>query len=389
MPVLKGILKIAGIVSAYAIFLSAPCWGATGELSFTDCIFAEIFHKLSVTESVTSLRQELKRVVPDTEAARFIEWLSDHYNQNGQTKVSVRDLPPSPNEEFVTETAYLPVMKGVRGLGKNRSNVFSGVIRIRKYQIVEKGTPVLQVMDETGSRVAADFSKLAEGGKNTIFAKLELKVGHPETGADGIFQDALGIVDKPGVVLAEKDIALLFKDRATYEANRPRVERWGKRLRLIRGDGKKVVVNDPTELVTMLDRIGLLHEEAGPDANLNPVSTVHYKRVARKVDLKSKDGRSYSAQVTVDDQIVFTDLITQERVGYKPGERVVELKIPAEFANQTPDQLVETGHVELADLVRTYLAMTLAPGTQAMQGKRSRGMGLLQEENPPMLPLDP
>jgi hypothetical protein len=313
--------------------------------------FSRIFHGILAHASVTSLRQELKTVVLSADGADFLE----RTKAKSGLRISLRDTPEEPGSEFVTNTDYLPSVQGRDATGHQ---TFGGVIRIRDYFIVPRGTLVQQLRQ----LLNLPRSRIAEGDAD--YAKLEFKIGHPDDENPG--QDLDGVVDKPGLVLEKADIAALFSSRESFEAARTGVAARAKALRL-----KGQLVNSDEEVDEVLARIALLHEKAA--GTLKPVWNIRYRREAYRIVFEDSKGQPVEIQLTFDRNIEVTDLATGERFPYGLGEEVIELKIPLAYARLSDQALGDLGLGELAELRADYFALKEAPGTRRGSGKRARG----------------
>jgi hypothetical protein len=372
-------------MGVFCLWLNLAFAQAGKKLALDACDFSLFFHKVGARVNVTTLRHELKAVVEDSVASNFLKRVEhivgdDRLARGARPRVSLRDVPDNVSDAFVTNTDYLPVVHGVDASGKT---TFSGVIRIRNYLVVPKESSVKSVDSMSKLR----YSKLANGDE--LFAKLEFKIGHPELDAAGLLSDQPGVVDKPGITLARRDIDLLLKSPESFEQHRDEILERGLALRLTQKNGSAVAVNDPQELKDMIDRIGKVHRsEIGNEFN-KPVVNIRYKRTARKISFKDPsrklpngEAATFEVQLTVDEDIRLHDFETGEIVQYRPEQRIVELKIPTEYASLSNEELRRRGLGELADLREAYDQLPVAEGTERNRGKRSTGQGLLRENSP-------
>jgi hypothetical protein len=321
-------------------------------LTLSAAEFAAIFHDVKAEATVTSLRLELKGAFDARRARDFVRLVLDRMGE----RASVRDVPSDPSLEYVTNTDILRPFKGIDP--EWDETVYSGLVRIRDYYVVPKGTPVATLRGATGlvrSRIVD-----APGA----FAKLEFKVGHPnEPGPDGELSQMDGVVDKPGVVLDRADIDRLFASPGSFARFRDEILDRGRSL---------TSVNSQAELETMIERIGRLHEAL--PSRLQPWMNVRYRREAYRLRFPNPEGgRDIEAQLTIDRDIEVTLLEDGTRYAYPPDEIVVELKIPVKYATMSDRELERLGLGELAEIRSRYQRMQPAPGTDKGVGKRARG----------------
>lgn len=342
---------------------AGPAWAQQTE--FCAQVFRKLFHEVGSAGSVTTLRQELKVAVKADKAENFLKAITKIV---GSDRIGLRDTPPSPDLSFVTETDYLPAFRGVDEA--SGQNTFGGVIRIRNYRVVPKDLVVDELEDG-----AAKFplSRLADGDGN--YAKLEFKIGHPEEGPDGILRELEGVVDKPGVVLDRADIDALLKSPASFQRSRKAVLRRGLELSQTRG-GVVHKVNDESELNALVERIGEIHKHGEAGEWNAPLYKIRYKRTARRVSFSQP--HPFEVQVTIDEDIWIKNARTGETTRYPADDRIIELKIPVEFAGLSDAELEGRGLGDLARLRRLYLDLPPAPGTVRNSGKRAQGARQLE-----------
>lgn len=345
------------------------------------CLFDAIFQNIGGKPDLTALRMELKAVVSKDTANGL---LNHAHKIVGQQRITLRDVPKDPTLEFVTSTNYFRSVRG-KNMG-DPTHGFKGVIRVREYIVVPKGTAVESLTESQLKKLPR--VKLADGRDH--FVKVEFKIGHPEPDASGKLTLQPGVVDKPGIVLSKRDVALLFSTtntKATFDANWEAVLARGKKLQITGRDGIARPVNDYEELRSLIQRIGLLHEVDTNQNFIKPVMNVRYKREARKIRFdhptrKRSDGspESFDVQLTIDRDIEVTDLIRGEKVSYSDADRVIEFKLPIEFSNMSDAELRKVGLHDLADLRKAYLELPIQPETKRNSGKRARGVRMLEEK---------
>jgi hypothetical protein len=284
--------------------------------------------------------------------------------------MSLRDQPDNGREKFVTDTDYFPV---IRGIGPDGHRVFSGVIRIRNYRIV----PLRTRVSDLDRRDAPIFPlvRLADGEDE--FARLEFKVGHPGMDPVGLFRDVDGVVDKPGVVMSRSDIDLLFASPESYRKNAGKVIDRAIALRKTDRSGNAQPVNNPDEVRGIVARVGELERSPIGQGIRRPALNIRYVRTARKIVFPSplagpKGPPTFEAQITVDQDIRMKDYLTGAKAAFRPGDRVIELKIPTEYADLSDAELNQLGLGDLAAIRRAYQALEPAPGTRRNSGKRAQ-----------------
>ena len=371
------------IFLAGLILITSVVQGGVDAIRLKSCLFQQLFHNITVNEAnVTTLRKELKVKVSEQDSDQFLKTIEEAVGAN---RVSLRDVPENPDEVFITNTDYLTPFKGVDEKGEE---VFSGKIRIRNYFMVSKGTHVKDLKNVKNPR----YSKIADGPSGVIFAKLEFKIGHPEKNTASEVADAPGVVDKPGIVLARKDIDLLLESWGSFLQNRQAVYTRGVGLKLTQKSGKSDYVNNPKELEALLQRIekmhqyihlGLLSGESAGDFSpasriisksvlTQPVANIRYQRTARKIQFHYP--KPFEVQVTMDEGVRVTDFTEKKAFSNDPHHRVIELKIPTEYADRTDAELEAMGLVDLVKIRKAFTALTPVPGSMRGRGKLGPGL---------------
>lgn len=346
---------------------------AVDKINLDPCAFAKIFHHINSEISTTTLRKELKVTVTDSDVAKFLQQIEqivgDHLvTEEKDKRVKFREAPSDPNNYYFTQTDYLPVVKAVSA--KN-GEIYKAYIRLRRYFEVPKGTKTNNFLDAPTTKV----QKLAD--QPGEYVKLEFKVGHPESSHElGESKDMVGVVDKPGITLERKDADALFESKDSYLNSKAAIAQRAKGLTLTGSSGKTKTVNKETDVDTLIERIGLLHDAGLAPQSLKPHHETVYQRTARVVRFKHppqmiEQGLSgeFEVQVTVDADILVKEHATNSMFPFKPNDRVVELKIPTAYANVPDAELEAMGLGQLAQLRNTYLNFDPVQGTLPGRGK--------------------
>lgn len=334
--------------------------------------FAQVFHGISKERvSVTTLRHENRVVTHKPDADAFLASVRHILGDDVQTdpdkmRLNLRDVPDSDELKFITTSDYLRNVIGVDAEGKE---VHRTRIRRRKYIIVEKGMTVDLLATIPPQNL--NYAKLADG--EGPFSKLEFKVGYPVETPTGELVDKPGVVEKPGIVMADADIDLLLSNPEAYRAHRAEITEKTKAFTVTK-KGQSLPVNHPDDVEEMIKRIGWLHEQKWGDDALQPQSNMKYVRNAYKVSFPipgNTEGKTFEVQITFDEDMVQTYLASGNIDRSVPGDTVVELKIPIEYSDLSDKQLGKMGLGELAKLRAQYMAMPAVPDTQRERGKRS------------------
>jgi len=324
-------------------------------------IFIATFHHIGKSEaSVTTQRRERRVAVHQPDAEIFLKRVEQIL---GPGRTELRDVPESREDMFITNTDYL---RTIVATGSKHEELNRARIRIRNYFVVPQGTTseALAAMPTSDLR----YSKIADG--EGVFAKLEFKVGSPDPETQ---IDIEGVVNKPGITLLRSDIDLLLLSPESFRENREAVLERAKSLTLTK-NGIKAFVNNPEETQELFTRIGRLHEQGWQADALHPQSNVRYRRQAYRMFFQIPDdlpGRKFEVQLTFDEDIRQTYLRSGNVDRYDPGDRVIELKIPVEYAGLSDAKLKELGLSELADLRSAYEGLNPLPETERESGKRT------------------
>lgn len=336
-------------------------------LDFCPAAYRRIFHDVSPNKnSVTKSRKERRVAVTTADSDAFLaqarHLLGDDVRPEGSEKrLQVRDVPSDPATMFITNSDYLPTFKATEG-GKD---IHKARIRIRSYFIVPKGTPVEEIKRD-GQKYAR--SKIADG--DDIFVKLEFKVGKPMEDVDtGELTDTPGVVDKPSITIRQADVDLLTASAESFKQNHKDVAKRAKEVTLTKGE-KANLVNDPAEVDAMIARIGILHEQGWDTGRLQPQTNMAYVRDAYRVYFANPNGGApLEVQITFDRDILQTYLRSGVEEKFAADDRIIELKIPEDFADKSDEELRGVGLGELADLRALYLGLTPIEGTKREAGK--------------------
>ncbi len=359
----------AALVGFFAVSAGAA------EVRLPACDFSRLLHGISKVKNTTTLRKEVKVVVPDTSATTFLNQVEGILKKRTRPGVAprtiaLRDEPKDPTTKFVTNTDYFPVFRGV---GAKNERIFSGVIRIRNYRIAPRKTKPV-AFDQAGPS-AFPLVRLADGEDE--LARLEFKVGHPGMDLNGLFQDVDGVVDKPGVLMKRADINTLFRSQASFDKNRGEIEARTEALLRTDSAGKSRRVNNAAEVSALLDRIGEMHRSGLTEHIDSPAVNVRYVRTARKIVFTSPlarpgDPPTFEVQITMDKDVRMKDYATGMISSFPPSDRVIELKIPTDYADLSDAELDNLGLSDLSALRRTYEALSPAPDTRRNSGKRAQ-----------------
>lgn len=342
------------------------CLRASGKSKLCEKVFSDIFHSISQTATTTTLRQELKVTV---KADSAIEYENFVRNVLGDKNLEPRDQAP-PGQKFITNTDYLPTFEVP---GKDGARL-RAKIRIRTYIIVPENDRVVKYNGKSLSEL--ERVSLVDGDPNTVYSKLEFKVGHPEL-KDGELQDQFGVVDKPGVVLSQKDITTLFESKESYLKNKDEIIKRGLKLSKSKsGVSKKV--NNEQELKEMVERIGLMHEQGMTD--LKPETNIRYVRTAYVVPFETNSGKKVSVQLTFDQDVHMWDILKDRKVEFPAKARVIELKIPTEYANLSDEELITLGLKDLVQIRHEYNQLTPLTGFERQKGKSFNAKQILEDD---------
>jgi|GEM_PF-5946353 len=334
--------------------------------------FAQVFHGITKGRvSVTTLRHENRVVTHKTDADAFLAGIRHILGDDVQTdpdkmRLNLRDVPDSDELKFITTSDYL---RNVIGVDSRGNEIHRTRIRRRKYIVVDKGMTVDMLATIPAQNL--NYAKLADG--KGPFSKLEFKVGYPVETPTGELADKPGVVEKPGIVMADEDIDLLLSNPEAYRANRAEITERAKAL-VVTKKGNALPVNHPDDVDEMIKRIGWLHEQKWSDDALQPQSNMKYVRNAHKVLFPvpgNNEGKTFEVQITFDEDMVQTYLASGNVDRSVQGDTVVELKIPIEYSDLSDEQLGSMGLSELAKLRASYMAMPAVPDTEREVGKRT------------------
>ncbi len=341
-------------------------------------MFRALFHDISRTANTTTLRKELKVVVQKPVSDKFLAEVGRILEQgpSGFT-IALRDVVLDPNVYAITHTDYLPPFVGM----KDGKKVFKAQLRLRRYLLVPNGTKVVDVTDPR----AHTNVRLTDTEGN--FVRLEFKVGHPEVGPDGELREMEAVVDKPALVIDRDDVDLLSSSPENFRLHRDAIAARTKALTITKR-GKKGFVNVAEEVDVIMDRIGRLHAE-GYTQELEPEMNVSYARTGYFITFPYPTSmlppgyegppRTFEVQITVDKQVSIHDFDNGAKFTLRPDDRVVEMKIPVDFAGKTFEELEQLGLLELAQIRKTYTELPPREGTQPGRGKRRQ----IPSEPPP------
>lgn len=361
-------MQVRGFVT-FAISIGSALSWATGEsdlakaLPFNDLctsIYRAIFHNVPVdASSVTTSRKERRRTVDELHARNFLNFVraavgDDRLPAGTPGRVKKRDVPETPGTVYVTDTYYLPKFRGVEPDGQEKHKAR---IRIRQYFEVpgEMRTTDLQGKDERQLAV----SRLADG--EGPFVKLEFKAGKPQPDEDGNLVDTELVVEKPGITVARSDVDLLLASAESYRQHHAAVLKRVTALTLTK-DGTAKPVNLEATAREMIERIGFLHEQGWDPSRMAPQTNMRYQRDAYKIlFVHPTPGKPpIEVQLTFDAQVIETTVRTGVVRPLDPSLRVVELKIPEEFADLSTEELSRMGLQELAGIREGFLHLTEA-----------------------------
>jgi hypothetical protein len=325
------------------------------------CDFQRLFHKLANRVNTTTLRKELKIVVNENEANRFLQSIETILGDNSQPdpskkRMTLRDTPPSSDEMYFTQTEYLPKFQG---RDEEDRPMYNAVIRIRQYIVA----PTKATSSEVAAHPKPQLQKMVDTPGE--YAKLEIKMGHTQKNTEGVEVEIPGVVEKPTLTLLRSDIDLLLKDLPTYEKNKEAVIERSRNSTLTQAN-KTSQVNDPKELEEMIKRIGEIHKAGFSFEKLAPSYQTLYQRTARKIKFDN-----FEVQLTMDRDVRVKQHESSEVRSLSPESRIIELKIPVAFADLTDQELTEKGLSDLAQIRSLYNQLIPQPGTERGQGKKS------------------
>ncbi len=259
--------------------------------------------------NTTSLRRETKWVVDEKNADHMLNQLRDRFGE----RLTLRDVPKD-GKLNITETDYLPTFElppAPSGTAPKNTTKRKAKIRIRRY-----GTATEESSPHSGSAMETD-----PAFKDT--SKLEFKIDHA-TEKD--------VVLKPSVVMKNADIELLFKNPASFAANREAIT------------ARSIEKNPPELVKEMIAGIEALHQQVPPDT-LQKALNIRYSRSAYQVSLKDMSQsppKKVDVQITFDRDIQYRDPAkpgSAPSTGrYEPHHRVVEVKIPIEYAKLSDEE---------------------------------------------------
>lgn len=338
--------------------------------------FRAIFHDTrGALVSVTTQRKEFRVAVHSADADAFftdVRSIVGDYRRadRNEWRLKLRDTPDSPDEMFITDTDYVRNIIGVNEAGRE---VHRARIRKRKYAVVPRGMSVEEFSRLPGDQVV--YAKLADG--EGIYSKWEFKVGSPEVDEEtGESHDLEGVVDKLGPVMLDSDIDLLQSSPEAFREHRDAVAKRTKEIWLTR-KGHRGLVNTPEEVDRMIRRQGWLHEQGWKQKEMGPQIRMRYIRNAYRVEFPrpGRPGEKVEIQLTFDSDIVQTYLKSGNTDQSFPTERVIELKIPVEFAALTDAELEAIGLGEMARIRARYMLLKPLKGRPRNRGKRSNLAG--------------
>lgn len=147
--------------------------------------------------------------------------------------------------------------------------------------------------------------------------------------------DALvpGVVTKHRFLAVDNDIEIL-RDPSRF---------WGALRRQIASPIERRIIGlggaSEATIQQMLKTIDLLHANG---TALEPFVDVAYVRDAYELSLESVTGETVKVQITIDRNIRYLDPATHNVIGtYPPGSRVVEVKVPLQYAGLTEADMAE------------------------------------------------
>ncbi len=377
------------ILTGFSVaFATASAFAFVCPVYLQEDAFVRIFHNVTPASevTVTSLREELKVIVNRSDAQSFLERLKGLTSRTPGTIFGLRDIPPT-GKEFVTDTWY---WRSFKNADKNGSTKFRAVLRARLYDEVIEGLPIAELgTAKPGVYVPMRPVQLADAAGD-VYRKFEFKVGHPYELESEMSGQIPGVVDKPGVVLPERDILALLDSPQSFAENRKRILNEGL---LLSKKGNRV--NSPAVLEEMLNRVAELHLQA-PEPIGPPVVRIRYKREAWQATFKSVDPATHveakvPVQITFDREVKLEDFTSTTALAFddsnfalmKGGEKapvsVVEFKVPLAYAKLTDDELRAIGLGGLAEMRADYQALSSVESAVRNSGKQSNG---LRELNP-------
>lgn len=346
--------------SASVLLANPPGERALPIIELCQRIFVATFHDIQIAaKSVTTSRRERRVAVHRSDADHFYEQVGGIV---GKGEMHLRDVPDSDTEMFITNTDYL---RTVIGTGLKNEELNRARIRIRNYFQVPVGTTAEQISHLPPEKMV--YSKIADG--EGIYAKLEFKVGRPDPET---LEDIEGVVDKPGITMLRSDIDLLLHSPDSFRAHRDDVMARARAVTLTQ-DGVTENVNDPRDVAEMIVRIGWLHEQGWQSDVLHPQTNVRYRRKAYRLFFPdpARLGKKFEVQITFDEDIRQTYLRSGNVDRYDPEDRVIELKIPVEYASLSDAKLRELGLQDLVEIRAAYEWLIPLPGTERNSGKRT------------------
>jgi len=339
--------------------------------------YCEVFHKLVTQVTTTTRRLEERLVVLPEQVQQFVDRVEQILGDEPLTdpklkRLQFREKPESDDEMFITDTDYFPVVKGAIQTEKGTEEANKAYIRMRRYFRVPKGTSTVEILKHPQRY---EQQKLVDQPGPHI--KLEFKVGAPQLDLEtGIIRDRERVVDKPGFVASRSDVDELFGNKGSFIEHKGSVLERAKSLTHTSGKvAETKPINKQALLETMVDRIGLLHESI-PDGSLKPHHRSIYQRTAYVVvfehppemmeqGLKGK----FEIQFTIDKDVLIHFYETGETLPFEPNDRVLELKIPTEYASLSESELTQMGLGELAQIRTAYQSLDPRSNTKPNKGK--------------------
>jgi hypothetical protein len=307
---------------------------ADQELSEALLYFNEI-----IVASPTSLRQEDKYVVSEFMVDQALRILEELYPD----QFELRDKK-TPGFRNVTVTQYaLPIkIPGLRDL-------LSSKLRFREYFQVAENTPVnvknLITQDSMHDRQWVEF-----------------KTDHP---------DHEQTVTKPRVVMLKKDIKSI-QNMNTLLENREEII---KRTLELKENAK----TDPKIIRHFVNIMMLLYAK-GQFEQLPLFAKTVYARDSYVLSLKGKNGENVEVQLTIDRDIKIIENEKHRTVkAYKPGDAVIEVKVPVAYAKLTEKDLENVpGLRDVLDL-KNFLHNQNLDGYREGAGKLSTSRRVLRK----------
>lgn len=292
----------------------------------------------TVAGDTTGLRRESKYVVDDSASANFTASL-----ERSLGKLEARETAPEGKANLTFTTYAAPLNYVVKGPeGKSYRNV---KLRVRQYLVED-------VHEQSVARNA-----ITDGYKF-----LEFKAMHPTLDQ---------VVIKSRLRLSDRDIALLLNPE-TFAASKDAV------LARAVADSK---FNKADVAVEMLKLIGLLHAQQDPGQKWDTeYVSVSYRREAFRKVLQAVDGRKIDIQITIDQNVVLSEGKGEsDMLESLPDARVIEIKIPVEFAGLTSEDIAMVPGLAVVKEAIEALSQQQRSGFVANHGKFSNLMRLLKE----------